>query len=205
MKKTILTLLIVFTFVIFSFAQNNEEAKHEFTVWAGGSPNSNDLIGSTKDAKFGIVGLRYARIYKPGKHISLKYTADFIPVASLSYPNYRFVTIGNTNYQEKFRDKRYAWGFNPIGMQINFRREKKIQPFVGTSGGFLAFTKKVPSESGAKFNFTADVGGGVQVMLKNKKAITFGYKYHHLSNGNFAVDNPGFDSNVFYVGFSVFK
>lgn len=42
-------------------------------------------------------------------------------------------------------------------------------------------------------------------MLRDKKAVSFGYKYQHLSNGYRADDNPGFDSNIFYVGFSFFK
>jgi Lipid A 3-O-deacylase (PagL) len=206
MKKIIPILFVTLLFITFSFAQNNEEAKNEFMVWAGGSPASNDFIGTTKNARLGIIGLRYARIFKPGKQISLKYTIDAIPAAVLSHPDYRFVSLGNNTFRyEEFRRTDYALGITPIGMQINFRRQKKVQPFVGTSGGLLVFKKKIPNDFGAKFNFTADVSGGLQVMLKDKKAVTFGYKYHHLSNGNRAGYNPGFDSNVFYVGFSIFR
>lgn len=206
MKKITFVLFVLLLFITFSFAQNNEEAKNEFMVWAGGSPASNDFIGTTKKARLGIIGLRYARIFKPGKHISLKYTADAVPFTVLSHPSLRVVPIGNNNFRlEEFRRSDYAWGITPIGMQVNFRRQKKVQPFVGTSGGFLAFRKKIPNNLGAKFNFTADVSGGLQIMLKNKKAVTFGYKYHHLSNGYRADFNPGFDSNVFYVGFSIFR
>jgi Lipid A 3-O-deacylase (PagL) len=206
MRKNIPVLFVILVFTTLSFTQNNKEAKNEFMVWAGGSPDSNEVIGKTKDARLGIIGLRYARIFKSGKHISLKYTVDAIPVAVLSHPDYRFISLGNNNFRyAEFRRKDYAWGITPIGIQINFRREKKVQPFVGASGGFLAFKKKIPNDFGAKFNFTADVSGGLQVMLKSKKAVTFGYKYHHLSNGYRADFNPGFDSNVFYIGFSVFR
>jgi hypothetical protein len=206
MKKITPVLFVILIFTTLSFTQNNEEAKNEFMVWAGGSLDSNEIIGKTKNARLGIIGLRYARIFKPGKNISLKYTVDVVPVTVLSHPDYRFIPLGNNNFRyEEFRRKDYALGITPIGMQINFRRRKKVQPFVGTSGGFLAFKKKIPNDFGAKFNFTADVSGGLQVMLKNKKAVTFGYKYHHLSNGNRANYNPGFDSNLFYVGFSIFR
>ncbi len=100
---------------------------------------------------------------------------------------------------------RYGFGIAPIGIQVNFRRKNKIQPFITSTGGFIYFKNRIPDETGARFNFTADVGGGVQIMLKNKKAITLGYKYQHISNGYRAQSNPGFDSNIFYIGFSVFK
>jgi hypothetical protein len=199
--------ILLFCGIVFSQNTSNQttDAKNEFMIWGGASPDSNELIGVTKDARFGIVGLRYARIFKPSRQIALKYTVDAIPFAVLSYPTLEIVSFDNTFRIEQVRKNRYGWGISPLGLQINFRRQKKIQPFIGSSGGFVYFSKRVPSEFGAKFNFTADLGGGVQFMLRDKKAITVGYKYHHLSNGYRADDNPGFDSNLFYVGFSFFK
>ncbi len=209
LRNTLSIICTILFFSVLSFAQANTNetinAKNEFMIWGGASPTSNKVIGSTKDARFGIVGLRYARIFKPGKTVALKYTIDAIPAAVLSYPTFRFVSIGNGFGFEKVRKSVYGWGIAPLGLQVNFRREKKFQPFIGSSGGFIYFSKKVPGDFGAKFNFTADLGGGVQYMLRNKKAVTIGYKYHHLSNGNRANDNPGYDSNIFYVGFSFFK
>ncbi len=194
-----------------SFAQGSNvsettEAKNEFMIWGGGSPDSNEVIGSTKDARFGIVGLRYARVFKPSGNIALKYTIDAVPASVLSFPTFRLIPLPDGSFQiERDRKSVYGVGVSPLGLQVNFRRKKKIQPFVGASGGFLYFANKVPSEFGARFNLAADLGGGVQFMLRNKKAITVGYKYHHFSNGYRSDDNPGFDSNLFFVGFSVFR
>src|SRR5438270_316102 len=44
-----------------------------------------------------------------------------------------------------------------------------------------------------------------QVFLRPGRSLTFGWKYHHLSNDYQAHLNPGIDSGVFFVGFSVFK
>jgi hypothetical protein len=204
---TFFATILLFCGIVFSQNTSNQttDAKNEFMLWGGASPDSNELIGVTKDARFGIVGLRYARIFKPSRQVALKYTVDAIPFAVLSYPTLEIVSFDNTFRIEQVRKNRYGWGISPLGLQINFRRQKNIQPFIGSSGGFVYFSKRVPSEFGAKFNFTADLGGGVQFMLQDKKAITVGYKYHHLSNGYRADDNPGFDSNLFYVGFSFFK
>jgi hypothetical protein len=96
-------------------------------------------------------------------------------------------------------------GVSPIGFQVSFRRTKNVQPFIGTSGGFIYFVKAVPDSNGARFNFTADFGGGLQVFNSLHRAITIGYKYHHLSNDNRELANPGFDANLLYVGFSIFR
>lgn len=202
--------LIIFSFSGFLFAQDNSNeavnSKNELMIWGGASPDSTELIGVTEDARFGIIGLRYARIFKPSRQIALKYTVDVVPAAVLSYPTFRAVPLGNGAFRiERDRKSRFGWGIAPLGLQINFRRQKKVQPFISSSGGFIYFSKRVPSELGAKFNFTTDLGGGVQFMLRDKKAISVGYKYHHLSNGYRVEDNPGFDSNIFYVGFSFFK
>lgn len=208
--KLITCSVLMIIFCVYAFAQENtdeiNEAKNEIMFWAGGSPTSNNLIGTTENARFGIAGVRYARIFKPGKNIALKYTVDAVPVSVLSYPTFRFVPDGTGGFQfERRRESAFGAGVAPLGIQVNFRRQKKVQPFVNSSGGFIYFTKKIPSEFGSKFNFTAELGGGVQFMLRNKKAISVGYKYHHLSNGYRSDDNPGFDSNIFYVGFSLFK
>ena len=65
--------------------------------------------------------------------------------------------------------------------------------------------KRTPSFGGTRFQFTADVGGGVEIRLKDKKAVTLGYKYYHISNGNRGIVNPGIDNNLFYVGYTFFS
>jgi hypothetical protein len=190
----------------FSFAQNNVNEnitpKNEFMIWGGVSPDSNKLIGMTENARLGVMALRYARLFRPGRHIHLKYTMDAIPVSYLSFPT----TAGDDTLGiEEKRKSVYGWGFSPVGLQINFGRQRKLQPFISTSGGFIYFSEPVPSALGKNFNFTADFGIGVQYFLRDNKAVTIGYKYHHLSNAYRGEENPGFDSNLFYVGFSFFK
>ncbi|HMS42969.1 MAG TPA: acyloxyacyl hydrolase, partial [Pyrinomonadaceae bacterium] len=91
------------------------------------------------------------------------------------------------------------------GLQVNFRPRNKYQPFVGVSGGLLYFNKTTPNFVGTRFNFTADVGGGLEIKLKKKRALTIGYKYYHISNGDRGIENPGFDHNIFYIGYTFFS
>jgi opacity protein-like surface antigen len=53
-----------------------------------------------------------------------------------------------------------------------------------------------------QFNFTAQLGAGVQPFTSKHRSIDFGYKYHRISNANLGRINPGMDSHVVFVGVS---
>lgn len=203
-------LLLITTFSNSVFAQNSasrgETAKNELTVWAGGSFLTGSLVGKTDQVRLGQIGFRYARRFNNSDKVNLKYFVDVVPVTILSYPETRVVQLSANNFQiEDYRRNIYAAGAAPLGLQINFRPRKKYQPFINGSGGFLYFNQKTPAVGGTRFNFTADAGGGLEIKLKKQTAVLVGYKYHHISNGSRGFVNPGFDSNVFYVGYSFFK
>lgn len=178
-----------------------ERAANEYGVWGGGSFSSPTLIGTTERVRLGLVAFRYARVLARGENLALKYTLDAVPVASMSFP--AFETTG-TGVRE-VRKTITGAGLSPVGFQLNFRRRERVQPFAQASGGFLYFGERVPDVRGAQFNFTGDFGGGVQWKTGARRAWTVGYRYQHVSNGYRADVNPGFDSNLFYVGFSIFR
>ncbi|HEX8559998.1 MAG TPA: acyloxyacyl hydrolase [Pyrinomonadaceae bacterium] len=178
-----------------------EKAANEFGVWGGGSFSSPTLIGATEGTRFGVVGLRYARVLARGDNLALKYTLDAVPLAAMSFPWFDPSAAGPREARKTITGA----GLSPVGFQLNFRRRERVQPFAQGSGGFLYFGESVPDARGAQLNFTADFGGGVQWKTGARRAWTLGYRYHHVSNGYRADVNPGFDSNLFYVGFSVFR
>jgi opacity protein-like surface antigen len=56
------------------------------------------------------------------------------------------------------------------------------------------------------FNFTAQLGGGVQLFTFSRHAaLDLGYKYHHISNANLGDKNPGMDSHMVFVGVSLLR
>jgi hypothetical protein len=184
-----------------------ERAANEFGVWSGGSWDSPTLVGSAEDARLGVLGLRYARVVARGDNLALKYTLDAVPYAVLSYPS---ALPGPPPPPPGFaartaRRTITGAGLSPVGFQLNFRRRERLQPFAQASGGFLYFGEPVPLEGGAQVNFTADFGAGLQWKTSARRAWTFGYRHQHISNGYRAVTNPGFDANLFYVGYSIFR
>ena len=178
-----------------------ERAANEFGVWGGGSFSSPTVIGKTGGVRLGLVAFRYARVVARGDNLALKYTLDAVPVAAMSFPSFE-TAAGVTR---EVRKTITGAGLSPVGFQVNFRRRERVQPFAQVSGGFLYFGERVPDVRGAQFNFTGDFGGGVQWKTGARRAWTAGYRYHHVSNGYRADANPGFDSNLFYVGFSIFR
>jgi hypothetical protein len=206
MKKFILVAFCLMICTCAVFAQN-DSGKNEFTVWGGFSPDSNTFIkafGRTTDARFGIVAIRYSRRFNNSDSINLKYTADLVPAAFLHYTDVEVLPTVPPSAR-LIRPTRYAFGIAPLGLQVNFRPRKNVQPFVGASGGFLYFSKVTPNFVGTRFAFTADVGVGIEFKLKEKRAVTVGYKYYHISNGNRGIQNPGFDNNLFYIGYTFFS
>ncbi|HEX8187589.1 MAG TPA: acyloxyacyl hydrolase, partial [Pyrinomonadaceae bacterium] len=178
-----------------------ERAANEFGVWGGGSFSSPTAVGKTEGVRLGLVAFRYARVVARGDNLALKYTLDAVPVAAMSFPSFE-TAAGVTR---EVRKTITGAGLSPVGFQLNFRRRERVQPFAQASGGFLYFGERVPDVRGAQFNFTGDFGGGVQWKTGARRAWTVGYRYHHVSNGYRADVNPGFDSNLFYVGFSIFR
>ncbi|MEO8648777.1 MAG: acyloxyacyl hydrolase [Acidobacteriota bacterium] len=198
--KMILAAALMLSAALFAFAQSgNEMPKNELSVWGGYSPDSTTVIsafGRTPDARFGIVSLRYSRRFRNTSWLNLKYTADVTPLAAID-----FKTPGQPAAP---RTTAVGFGGAPLGIQANFRASKKVQPYVGMSGGMLYFNKQVLGPLGTHFTFTADIGAGVEIQTRNGRAVSFGYKYFHVSNGNRGEINPGIDNNLLYIGYTFF-
>jgi hypothetical protein len=167
---------------------------NEFGLWAGGSPDSSKIIGSTENRNLLLVSLRYGRVLAAWESLSLEYTLDIFPAAVVFEPD----------RVRRGRSTIYGAGLSPLGFKINFAQESWIKPFVATSVGFLYFVDDVPVPRSSRFNFTPEIGLGVQFFLTPKNAMTLGYKFHHMSNANTGRRNPGMDSHVIYAGFSFF-
>jgi len=167
---------------------------NEFGVWAGGSPGSSQVFGNIENRNLLLFALRYGRVLAAWEWISLEYTLDIFPAAVVVEPH--DVRRGSSTI--------YGAGLSPLGFKINFARQSWIQPFVAASVGFLYFQDDIPLPDSSRFNFTPEFGLGLQFFLAPKRALTLGYKLHHMSNANTGRSNPGMDSHVIYAGFSFF-
>lgn len=70
-------------------------------------------------------------------------------------------------------------------------------------GGVTLGRHSIP-EDGSAFNFTQDLGIGIETKLTERVSWVAGYRFKHLSNGNlFNDDNPSQNDHQVYTGFSI--
>src|ERR1041385_4169502 len=181
-----------------------ENRRNEFGVWGGISFDAPTWIGQTPDARFGEIGLRYGRVLAANDSLAFSWTIDAVPVAVLSVNRFTLVPTGSGSFTvQRRRERTYGAGLSPIGLKLNFRRRQMLQPFASGTAGFLYFSKDVPVPGAKRFNFTFDFGGGIDVVRDSRRAISVGYKYQHISNGDRSPINPGVDVQLIYVGYSI--
>jgi hypothetical protein len=182
----------------------SENRRNEFGMWGGISFDAPTWIGKTPDARFGNIGLRYGRVLAANDNLAFSWTIDAVPVAVLSVNRFTIVPTGSGSFTvQRRREHTYGAGLSPIGLKLNFRRMQTLQPFASGTAGFLYFSKDVPVTGAARFNFTFDFGGGIDLVRESRRAITVGYKYQHISNGDRSPINPGVDVQLIYVGYSI--
>jgi opacity protein-like surface antigen len=96
-------------------------------------------------------------------------------------------------------------GVSPVGFQWNFLPRHKTQPFLIGHGGYMYSTQPIPIPNAGSFNFTFDVGAGVELYRTRTKSIRAEYRFHHISNHNTANENPGIDNGLYQVTYSFGK
>jgi len=175
---------------------------NEFGGWIGYSPFSFVLKGTSKDRELFLLNLQYAHTLFVVRPLSFKYTADVVPLA-LEFQPTQFYLVGGQPLVNRGGTLRAA-GANPLGFQANFG-SRRIQPFGSGSLGFLYFNRQMPVLGSSQFNYNITIGFGAQFFARPGRSFSVGWKYHHLSNNYQARLNPGLDSGVFYVGFSMFR
>src|ERR1041385_551580 len=212
-------LLLSLVFALFVstsvFAQNSDnpfQLKHgdnEFGFWAGVSPKATTIFGGlhkdeAEDRKFFIAALRYGRTLAANDSLALQYALDVVPVAVATG-----VIVSRTTSPagvDTFRrETAYGAGITPLGLQLDFRNGSKVHPFAHVNGGLLYFNKSVPIEDSGRFAWVAEGGGGVRIFTSERRAVSLGVRFHHISNGNRQGANRGLNQFVIYAGFSVFK
>jgi hypothetical protein len=63
----------------------------------------------------------------------------------------------------------------------------------------------MPLPDAGKLALVGETGGGLRVFTSERRAVTLGVRFHHISNGDRAGANRGLNQFIFYAGFSIFK
>jgi hypothetical protein len=185
-----------------------KRGNNEFGFWGGVSFKATTIFAGlhkdeAADRKFVVAALRYGRTLVANNSVALQYTLDVIPLAVATGVIVSRATIGSvTTFR---RETAYGAGLTPAALQLDFANGSKIHPFIHVNGGFLLFNKSVPIEDSGKFAFVGEAGTGVRIFTSDRRALSLGVRFHHISNGNRSGSNRGLNQFIFYAGFSVFK
>jgi opacity protein-like surface antigen len=63
-------------------------------------------------------------------------------------------------------------------------------------------THPIPIYYAGSFNFTFDLGAGIELYRSKTRSIRAEYRYHHISNHETAEQNPGIDNGLFQVTYT---
>ncbi|MCK9377962.1 MAG: acyloxyacyl hydrolase [Syntrophobacterales bacterium] len=97
------------------------------------------------------------------------------------------------------------------GFELGFTPMLKLSCLVFPSvlahieGGAGLITESIDSPALAHaFNFTPQVGGGVDIALTSQLALTVAYRFRHSSNAGIYNENPAFNVNFFQGGLNYY-
>lgn len=185
----------------------------ELQVEYGVSPfNPSNFAGPKEYNVYGrhlhLFNFRFARVIGTKKNVSYQYMFGATPLAVFTkneVVNRDFVSATATpNVAPTKRETTYGTGFQPVNFKFIFLARNRLKPYAQVGAGILVTNKAVPVSQSTLFQLTGDFGGGLMYMLSEKRAVNFGYKYFHISNGNIngKINNPGFNANVFSLSYS---
>jgi opacity protein-like surface antigen len=166
---------------------------------------------NTAGRKLGTLNFRIGRVIGTKKAITYEYLFGFTPfVISLKneVKNSAYVSETATpDIPPTKRETSYGVAVQPANFRFIFFPKSRVKPFAQVGAGILITNKAMPLPVSRNFNFTGDFGGGLQIFTSHNRAMTLGYRYYHISNGNLTPKkyNVGYNANVFYIGYSIFK
>jgi len=185
---------------------------NEFGGWFGIGFKATTIFGGLRDEeargrKFSLMAFRYGRTLAANRRLALQYTLDAIPVAVVTNNIVASRTVATpTGPVTTFRRaSTYGAGLTPLGLQLDFANSSRVHPFVHVNGGFLVFGKSVPLPDAGKFAYTGEAGAGVRIFTSDRRALSLGLRFHHISNGNREGANRGLNQFVLSIGFSFFR
>jgi lipid A 3-O-deacylase PagL len=201
-----------------ALCQDPSLAPHELATVSGGdryversagfswySPRGKNW-GSITNRRVYVAGLRGEWVLGTAGSFALASTAELLPlvVVERTAPHETMTCYGkaNTVICERDRSARLAVGAgaSPLGLKLYLNRTGYTRLYASGAAGSLIFSSDVPVTGSRHFNYTFEYGGGVELVTANGRTVSFGYKFHHISNGATAPLNPGLDSNILYVG-----
>ncbi|MDI6854850.1 MAG: acyloxyacyl hydrolase [Deltaproteobacteria bacterium] len=95
-------------------------------------------------------------------------------------------------------DTGWEFGLTPL-LKLSFPLGTKALIFIEGGAGFIWENFDSPATPHT-FNFTPQVGGGVDIALTGKLALSLAYRFRHSSNAGLYKNNPDFNVHLLQMG-----
>ena len=174
----------------------------DIATWMSG-PKYYDI----EDRGHVVAAIRWGKILGTRSFVTYSWAIEVLPInvaLGNEVDNPRYVS-GAVNEPRRNRENTWGVGINPASFRFIFFPQYRLRPQLGAGFGVVRHHKRVPTVEGTKMNFQVDFQVGGQYMLKENKALNFGYRYYHFSNLYLFNFNPGYNVNMWFVGYSIFK
>jgi opacity protein-like surface antigen len=96
----------------------------------------------------------------------------------------------------------YFVGVTPI-LRYDFAAGHRLVPFVDAGAGLTA-TDIRDGELSTTFEFNLQIGAGIHWFVADDVALTFQYRFIHLSNAGIEYPNNGVNNNTILLGVTAF-
>ena len=163
-------------------------------------------LGDVTDRRVYYTGIRRHSIRVTFGRFALGYMTELTPlmVVERTRPNNQ-VCWGGANQARICRIDRSdhlaaGAGASPLGAKLYFAPGGRWIAHASGAAGMALFSSEVPIYDSERINFTFDYGVGLEYRTPGGKAVTVGYRFHHISNAGIGLKNPGLDANVVYLG-----
>lgn len=170
----------------------------DISVWiagATGEENSNSFTEAQILSGGVFVGKVFTgEIGRGWRRGNLEFGMDLIPLFVHLQPE--------TLYGGGFEPTVLRW--NSLGLNSS-RRRGRATPFLELAGGAVHTNSNLPAGDTSKFNFTARIGGGIQIFTRERRSVDIGCRWSHISNANLGTQNPEFNGIQVSVGYHWFK
>jgi hypothetical protein len=216
-----LFLLVTGVLILNLSAQNRDEKNNwklrrgskEWSIELGYAPMQPTFFSGRKEydtngRQFALGSFRWGRVIGTARGITFEYLFEAMPIAVAIRNEIadRGPKTGKDSDKSSYtvRENTYGAAIHPAGFRFVFLPTRRLKPFIQTSVGFIFTRKPVPVPLSPNYNFSGDFGGGMMLSLDTKHTVNLGYRYFHISNMNIGEINPGYNANIFYVGYSSF-
>lgn len=184
----------------------------EFGASAGGGPSVVTASwGGVADRELLITTVYAARPLILWKGFSVSWVGEVLPVVvATKVPK----AVGSWFPNRLHNDSIYAVfpygsgpdlgvGATPVGLRLGLRLSHNVAIFAEGNAGAVAFARAMPEVNARSANFLGGTGAGLRFGQRDHRSFIVGYRFAHISNANTALENPGFNAHLFYVGLTL--